>query len=176
MNKKNLIEIGYCAKPHGIKGEFTFVIYEEFQEDLENDSKIVIVGSTAKSKIHNKEEIVKIEKINFGHKIMARLEGISNRNEVEEMIPFSIYLGRDTIDDLHEGEILLQDYVGMEVFEFQTEKKLGPVIKYYDNGAQIILVIGKGQNTFEIPLIDNFVKEINVEKREIRVIAPIYIS
>lgn len=176
MSKKDLVEIGYCTKPHGIKGELTFVVYEEFYEDLEVGTKIHIVGSKPKSQIFEQEEQVEIEKINFGHKIMVRLVGVENRNQVEELIPFTIYLKREIIDELHEGEMLLEDYKGLQAKEFGTGRELGPVVKVYEGGAQPILQIGKGQESFEIPLVDNFVKEVDLEKGEIIVVAPVFID
>lgn len=174
--ESNLIEIGYCTKPHGIKGEFTFVIYEEFYEDLEKGSSIIIQGSSPKSSINGKQKKQKIEKINFGHKIMVRLEGIENRNQVEELVPFSILLDREKIDELHEGEMLLSDYEGLEAIEFGTGRKLGPVVQVYESGAQPILQVGKGRESFEIPLVENFVKEVDLDKKEIHVVVPQFIE
>ena len=172
MNERNLIEIGYCSKPHGIKGEFTFVIYEEFEDDLANGSLFYAKGKSERSNLHNKSEEFEIEKINFGHKIMVKLKNIDNRNVVEAMIPFSILLERTVIDELHEGEMLLEDYIGLEAIEFETNKKLGKVTNYYETTAQVILVIGTGEDTFEIPVVEHFVKLVDLEENKIIVLVP----
>ena len=172
MNERNLIEIGYCSKPHGIKGEFTFVLYEEFAEDLVKGSIFFAEGKTERSNLHNKSTQFEIETINFGHKVMVKLKNIDNRNTVEAMIPFSILLERAEIDQLHEQEMLLEDYIGLDAVEFETNKNLGKVKKYYETMAQVILVIGSGEDTFEIPVVEHFVKEVDFEKNTIIVLVP----
>ena len=76
MKENELTEIGHCSKPHGIKGEFTFVIYEEFLEDLKVGSLFIARGKNSKSSLHKKTEQLEIEKINFGHKVMVKLKNI----------------------------------------------------------------------------------------------------
>ncbi len=169
---KNLLQIGHSQRPHGIKGEFTFIIEEEFLEDLCKGSLIYIKGSSAKSSLDQKTEVYEIEKINFGHKIMAKLKGVGNRNQVEEMLPFGIYLEKSLLDELHQGEVLPQNYIGLRAMENETGKLLGVVENYYSNGAQLVLVIGGGPKDFEIPLVENFVKKIDMEKNEMIVMVP----
>jgi 16S rRNA processing protein RimM len=176
MKENQLVEIGYCSKPHGIKGEFTFVIYDEFVEDLENGSYIQVKGKNSRSSLHNKIEQYEIEKINYGHKVMVKLKEVEDRNTVEDMIPFTVLLDRELIDELHEGKMLIEDYIGMDVVAVGTNKNLGKVSDLYETAAQIILVIGKGQDSFEIPLVENFVKEVDLENKKITIVVPEFVG
>ncbi|MBT7610465.1 MAG: 16S rRNA processing protein RimM, partial [Bacteriovoracaceae bacterium] len=141
-------------------------------EDLKVGSLFIARGKNSKSSLHKKTEQLEIEKINFGHKVMVKLKNIDNRNTVEEMIPFSILLEREVIDELHEGEMLVQDYIGMDAVEFETNRKLGKVSDLYETAAQVILVIGTGEDSFEIPDVEHFVKEVDLDQNKITILVP----
>jgi len=114
---------------------------------------------------------VKVGSISFGNKVTVHLEGITDRNVVEEMIPFSIWIDRSVLPKLDEDEFYLEDLKGLEVFDHASGKKIGVVTSHYDNGMQTILVIN-GDNHFELPLVENFFPVIDIEAGRIEINIP----
>ena len=90
------------------------------------------------------------------------------------MLPFEFKVSRELFPEPEEGEFYINDLIGMEVFEAGTDRQLGIVSKYFDNGAQIILTI-RGARSFDIPFVDHFVPEVDVEANKIWVVVPVVV-
>jgi 16S rRNA processing protein RimM len=164
--KENLIKLGECHKPHGIRGEFSFHLYNTEDSSLSYVKDIFLFPKNEKSEISKDGESFKIKKINFTNKVIASLVNVDNRNKVEEMIPFEIFIKREDLKE-EEGEYFLSDLIGVKVVDLD-DNEVGVVDSFYDNGVQEILVI-KGKTPMEIPVVDQFIKEINTKEGFIRI-------
>lgn len=176
--KKDWVWLGRCTKPHGIKGAFHFRLENSEDSVLDDGAEIFLVPSSKESELAREGELYRIEKIVFGHKVMAYLEGVDDRTRVEQLVPFDIHMDRENFPalDEQEDEFYHADLKGMEVYEAQTQRPLGKVERVYDNQAQAVLLIGRGFDAFEIPFVDAFVPKIDREKRKIWVVIPEYSS
>ena len=166
-----LIELGSCKRAHGIKGGFSFALYNVEDSVLEKGSKITLIPLEKSSSIDPKGLKIAISSISFGNKVTVYLDGISDRNIVEEMIPFSISIERSLFPTLSGDEFYIEDLVGIEVFDHSSGNKIGKVSAYYDNGMQTILVI-TGDKKIELPLIENFFPVIDLETKRIEINLP----
>jgi 16S rRNA processing protein RimM len=169
--KDKLIELGTCKKAHGIKGGFSFALYNVEDSVLEKGYKITLFPMDKTSSIDTKGIKIAISSISFGNKVTVYLDGINNRNTVEEMIPFSISIEREAFPTLSDDEFYIEDLVGIEVFDHSSGNKVGKVSSYYDNGMQTILVI-TGDKKIELPLIENFFPVIDLETKRIEMNLP----
>ncbi len=174
MNNKNesqLVVLGSCRKPHGIKGAFSFFLESRVESVLEKGSKIFLRPLDSSSSISCEGEWHTLSRIQLGNKLIAYLKGVDNRNQVEAMIPFSIEMDRKDFPDLPEGEFYFNDIIGLKVFDAVSLKEIGVVKGVYDNGAQNVLSIS-GKTSFDVPWVDAFIKEIDIESGVIKVIVP----
>lgn len=171
---EKIVELGRCTQPHGIKGAFTFQLINTQDSSLDLDSKIILFPLADKSSIQSKGEEFTIEKISFGHKVMVYLKGITDRSITEKMIPFSIHILKSDLPELDEDEVYLDDLIGCKAIHRETKKELGKIIGLEDNGVQAILVI-RGQEAFDIPFVDAFVGEIDLEAGTVEIDPPEYI-
>lgn len=169
--ENKLIELGTCKKPHGIKGGFSFALYNAEDSVLEKGSEVTLFPLEKTSSVDSKGQKITISSISFGSKVTVYLEGINDRNVVEEMIPFSIWVERASLPILEEDEFYLQDLVGMEVFDHKSGNKMGFVSSHYDNGMQVIIVI-TGNKKIELPLVENFFPVIDTENKRIEINIP----
>lgn len=172
MEKDNLVCLGACTKPHGIRGGFSFNLENTVDSVLANKMVIKIYPKSNASSVNVDGEDVTISKISFGNKTIAYLNDIDDRNVVEAMLPFDIYVSRDVFPELDDDEFYIADLIGLDAYEFGTENKVGVVKKYYDNTAQIVLTIRGNGKSFDILLIDQFVPEIDVENGRIYIKKP----
>ena len=168
-----LLKLGACYKPHGIKGAFTFNLDNDQDSALDAGVRIKLFPVDSRSKLPKEGQDFEIEKITFGHKVMAFLKGINDRNIVEEMIPFVIKIDRDNLPDLNEGEVYLDDLKGFKVLD-ENDEEIGRVQGFSDNGMQTIVEI-RGFKSFDIPYIDQFVIETNLEEKFLKVVVPDYV-
>lgn len=177
MRNEQLIEMGFCVKPHGIKGGFTFNLSNTDESILEKGMKVTLFPKDAKSSLSKDGEVFTLKSISFGNKVISYLEEVSDRNKVEEIIPFEIYADRDLFPGLEEDEFYLSDLIGMKVLVEGTEEEYGAVTDFYDNTAQIVLVVkGTGKQVLELPFIEEFFPEVNAEKNYLTMNIPDYIE
>lgn len=166
MKKDDLIELGSCNRPFGIKGGFHFFLHNPQESILENNSIITLIPKDSSSNIDKEGADFKIKSIQFGNKTMCYLEGITDRNIVEAMIPFYIHYPRSKFPEVDENEFYLNDLIGVEVFN-TAGKKVGEVHSSYDNGAQTVLRIQTKSEIFDLPFVDAFFPEVDVPNNRI---------
>lgn len=169
------VKMGTCRRPHGVKGAFDFRLDSGEDSILEEGMEVLLKPLDKLSCLNSQGEVFKLKKLVYGHKVMAYLDSIEDRSLVENMIPFEIYLKRDHFPELDsEEEVYYGDLKGLIAYDFETNRELGRVESVYDNRAQAVLCIGRGQGAFEVPFVDNFVKKIDLENNSIWIILPEY--
>ena len=172
MKKSQNIHIGHCVSPHGIRGEFSFVFYNDDSKVLRDNSEIFISPISSESSIKEKLLKVTIASIRYGNKIIASIKGISTRNEVEDMIPFNIYCSRLDLPKLLDNEFYLHDLLGCKVVNSVTREEVGEVEGFYENGEQLILQISHSKEKIDILFIKQFVPFVDLENHIIEIILP----
>lgn len=171
---KKLIELGVCRKPHGVRGAFSFHLENSNDSTLKKGSLITLKPLSKDSSINKEGQEFTIKTIGFGNKTIVELKGVDNRNTVEAMIPFAIYISREDLPELDEGEFYLSDLVGLKAID-DSGNEIGEVLRLSDNGVQDILVIKTSGENIEVLLIDQFVKEIDFEAGTVKVVIPEYL-
>lgn len=172
MKNNNYIQIGFCNSPHGIKGEFVFNLFNK-------DSSVLKEGSVVYLKNEKKVDFFKFEilKINFGNKVIVKFKEIHTRNEVEALIPFQIFSLKSDWPKNQENEYYISDLIGLKVVDYITQLEIGTVSSFYENSIHAILEIKLiNQKTIDVLFIDQFVKEVSLEKEIIIIIQPEYIE
>ncbi|ATH08065.1 16S rRNA processing protein RimM [Halobacteriovorax marinus] len=177
MDKEQYVELGFCVKPHGIKGGFTFNLSNVEDSVLGKKSRILLTPRDRGSSLSPEGEFFTIKSIAFGNKVITYLEEVTDRNKVEDLIPFNISVSRDDFPSLDEDEFYLSDLVGLDVLEEESMEPYGKVSDFYDNTAQVVLVVkGSGKRVLELPFIEEFFPTINIEENYITMKIPDYIE
>ncbi len=174
MKKEDLIKLGFCAHPHGIKGEAEFRLINTEDSVLEDGLTVYLYPSNEKSGLSHYGEEWKLSKIRFGNKVIATLDGIKDRTHLESIIPFEIYLPREAFPEPEEGEVYLADLIGMRVQDPEGGL-IGSLESFDDNGFQYLLNIRLDVGgILTLPYVDAFFPEINLEENFITMIPPEY--
>ncbi|MDH5581355.1 MAG: ribosome maturation factor RimM [Bdellovibrionales bacterium] len=173
---KNWLKIGQATKAHGIKGEVIFHLFNEDESCLDYINEICLKPLNSNSSLPKDGKIFNIEKIRMGNKILVQFSEIQGRNELEEILPFEIYVDEKLLKEVEEGEFYLKDIIGLDAFDFQTGEKKGVIDSFYSNGAQDIIVIRGDRKKWEIPLVDSFFKEIDLENKKVLILFPQFIE
>lgn len=181
-NNSNIL-LGHCRKAHGLKGGFTFSLFNEENSVLENGSIITLLPEKSSSTLPQEGKTFTIKSIEFGNKVICYLEGICDRNQVDQLIPFKIYFDRNqfpAIDEDSDGYYMV-DLIGLSVIDHKTKKPVGKILNSYDNGAQTIFVISlsidsKLGSRIELPFIDDFFPVVNMDELQIEINLPTIIE
>ncbi|WP_408096782.1 ribosome maturation factor RimM [Peredibacter sp. HCB2-198] len=176
MKKEDLVKLAFVAHPHGIKGEAEIRLINDNPEEsiLDDEMKVWLFPSSPKSKIKATGEEWTIQKIRFGNKVICQFEGVKDRTHLESLIPFEIYLDRESFPEPEEDEIYLVDLVDMDVVN-QEGEKVGKLESFSDNGMQYLFDVRMDTGeVVTLPYVDAFFPEIDMEAKQITMIMPEY--
>jgi len=103
-----------------------------------------------------------------GQWIVAKLEGIEDRDSAETLVGQDIMVLRQALPETSEGEYYWQDLVGMEVLMNRNGTSLGVVDHLIATGANDVLVVHNSRERL-IPFIASVVVEVDLKGRRILV-------
>lgn len=165
----NLISIAKILNFHGIKGEAK-IGFSKGKEEMISSLKKVFLDfegqkrelNVVSSRFHKQFAIIKFKEI----------------NSIDELMPYkggNLYISKEIVEEnLGEDEFLIEDLIGMSVFDNEDEL-VGIVQSVGENAANDILCVKPTDPEFEqflIPFVKEFVPVVDVKKRKI-VIKPI---
>ena len=151
--------IGKVAKAHGIKGELKLI---SFSGELETFSKHRILTLISKSDVVS--PVYNVLQSRIGKKeILVRLEGISDRNQAEELAGCGVLVLKQDLPELTADEFYLHELEGITVIT-ENGNVIGQVDSFFDNGIQDILVVKNKSDEFLIPLIPGMIVKQTLDK------------
>lgn len=146
--------IGTIVNTHGIKGEIRIISEFEYKNLIFKKGFKLYIGKEKKEVTINNYRI---------HKIYDMVT-LKEYNNINQVLPFKgkkAYINRTDIDIPY----LPNELIGFQVFDKTTNKIIGKLDKIKKMPKNDILVINKTL----IPYIDEFVKKIDLENKQITV-------
>ena len=153
------VEIGVVARAHGIRGEVRVHLHNPASRALDQ-AGAMFVGE--------REYAIESARPVAGAYLVA-LAGISDRDAAAALRGRPVSVLRDDLE-LDDGELLLADLVGCRV-ELPDGRPWG-VVSGLELGPQDRLVIRDGEIERLLPVVDEFVIDVDVEARRIVVDPP----
>lgn len=147
-----MIYIGKTVSTFGIKGELKVI------SDFEYCDKAYKVGN--KILINNIEHIISSIRYHKNY-VLLKIDNLNNINDILKYVGFNIYIKRLDLN-LSKDEFLYKDLINSEVID-EDDTKLGKVIEVV-NGINVLIKV-KGTKEFYIPLINNYVKRFDLDKK-----------
>jgi 16S rRNA processing protein RimM len=160
MRGESRIEIGGVARAHGIRGEVVIVTHDPDSETLGNVETIFVGGIARK--------VLQARDTQRGW--LVALEGVLTRNDAEALRGQPVEVDREALE-LDEGDILLDDLVDCEV-RLPDGTPWGTVAEIMIGAHQDLLVIHDGEIERLLPLVDQFVTNIDLEAGVVTVDPP----
>lgn len=147
-----MIYIGKTVSTFGIKGELKVI------SDFEYCDKAYKVGN--KVLINNIEHIISSIRYHKNY-VLLKIDNLNNINDILKYVGFNIYIKRLDLN-LSKDEFLYKDLINSEVID-EDDTKLGKVIEVV-KGINVLIKV-KGTKEFYIPLINNYVKRFDLDKK-----------
>jgi 16S rRNA processing protein RimM len=156
------IEIGGVARAHGIRGEVVIVTHDPASVTLASVERVYLGGAPY--------QVLAARGTHRGW--LVRLEGVATRNDAEALRGRAVEVDRADLD-LGEDDVLLADLVGCAV-RLADGTPWGTIaaIDTVPGGLQDRLVIHDGGVERMLPLVDVFVKDIDLDARVVTVDPP----
>ena len=154
------IEIGVVARPHGVRGELRVHLHNPDSTALD-EAEAVWIGGAAYA-------VAQARPVQGAY--LLAVAGVTDRDAADLLRGRPVEVPRDAID-LEEGEVLLADLVGCRV-ELRDGRAWGVVARVDTGAHQDRLVIHDGEVERLLPVIDDFLVDIDVEAGRVVVDPP----
>jgi 16S rRNA processing protein RimM len=162
--KNNLFPIGRVVKPHGVKGR---VKVEYFGEDLRRFSlyhEIFIEDEKGELEAY---EI--LEAIPQPPRLILQLKGIEKIEEAEPLMGKEIFVEKEALPRLEEGEYYWVDILGMKV-ETREGKRIGKVKEIFPTGANDVYVVEGKRGEIFLPATEEVIQRIDLKRGVMEVV------
>lgn len=159
------VSVGKILNFHGVKGEAK-VGFSQNRQDFFMALESVFV------KIGHEYRELKIVSSRLNKKfLIVKFEGI---NSIDELLLYKgclLFVKEDTIrENLAEDEFLIDELVGMGVFDSQTGDSLGFVIGVSNNGATDLLSIKTNTKHISlVPFVKAIVPDVDIKNKKITI-------
>ena len=155
--KNRFLEAGQIVNTHGVQGEVKIVPWCDSPEFLCGFDTLYLDGKPVK---------LRSTRIHKGN-VLAFLEGVNDVNGAMRLKGKTVFIDRTGVE-LPDGRHFLADLMGLEVRDADSGAVLGTVADILTPPAHEVYVV-KGEKSYLIPAVDEFLVETNVEEGYIRV-------
>ncbi len=155
---KRYLEVAKVVGTHGVKGQLKLKPWCDTQEFLCSFKKLY---SKDGEKTYN---IIS----SFPHKniVVMSISGIDTVDKAEEMRNKILYIDRDEVE-MEDGVYFLQDLIGLDVVDADTQKNYGKLSEIFETGANDVYQITSNDNkNYLIPAIDDVIIKIDIENQK----------
>ncbi|MCD6068421.1 MAG: rRNA processing protein RimM [Bacteroidetes bacterium] len=162
MNPDDFIEIGYFQKPHGYKGQIGLALTVD-HEILFNKVSFMML------EMNNLLTPFFIEKIETKHKILVKLENFNSDTEAKKFQSKKVFIHKDlVVQSTAEEE---GDYTGYLLID-EVQGELGRIEGTEEMPGNDVFIILKNGKEILLPILEEFITEVDDEKKIIRYKAP----
>ena len=160
--------VGRIIKPHGIHGEVGVKSLTE-RPDLRFKETVELLVGPDQNNL--RKAVVKTARP-FKQGFLVALEGIERREEAEGLRNWEIYIHRRNAARIEDGAYYHHELIGLNLIDLEGEK-LGCVCGVLETPANDLLEVETGsEGRFYLPLVNEFVHEVNSSDGYIKVSLP----
>ncbi|NNJ13485.1 16S rRNA processing protein RimM [Chloroflexales bacterium ZM16-3] len=163
---EDMLLIGVIAGPFGIKGLVKMKSFTDQPEYLRRRLRQIFVGKKLTpytlTKLHEHKPGV----------LLLTLDGIATREAVDELRGSDVFIRRTDAAPLGSDEYYIHDLIGLQASTVDGQD-LGTVREVIETGVHEVLVVTRpGQSDALIPLVREFIAELDIPGRRV-VVRPI---
>jgi 16S rRNA processing protein RimM len=151
----NRVVLGRITGPFGIRGWVKIASYTEPPEQI-----LAFPVWRAERPGGGHRELRHLEGRRHGKGLVARLEGIDNRDQAMALARLELWIERRELPALRDGEYYQADLVGLEVVNLEG-CVLGRVDHFLETGANTVMVV-IGEREHWLPMVPRHVPKIDL--------------
>jgi len=157
----DLVELGVLRGAFGVKGWVRVQPYSSQATVLRAARRWWLVGDDAR--------IVEATGVRRqGAALVAKLEGCESPEQAEGLRGRIVAVSRASFPPVGEGEVYWVDLLGARVVN-RRGVELGSVSEVTNSGAQDLLEVRQGDRVLLLPMVEQYVDEVDLTQRLIRV-------
>lgn len=169
LDQSQLKEVGRCAGAYGVRGWIRVIPHARDGELLFEVDTWYQLPYPRRSGV-GPQRLTVLEVKPHGKEFLVRLQE-STQKEQADALKGSLLVNRDDLPELQEGDFYDDDLLGLKVVNRESQV-LGVITAVASNGAQDILQVtpqGQNEKSFFIPMVDQFIDEIDFEIEQVKV-------
>lgn len=157
--------LGRIAGAHGIRGEVLIRTFTAAPESIGDYGPLATAAGDRHYRIASARPTQK--------GVVARLDGIGDRNAAEALKGVDLYVDRDRLPPAGDGEFYQADLIGMTAVG-PDGATLGEIVAVQNFGAGDLLEVrpASGGRTELLPFTDDIVPEVDIAARRVTVVPP----
>ena len=149
------LAIGKILKPWGLKGAVKLYSYAESPESFLRISELYVESEDG-------QVVLSVEDAKQHKKaVLVKFKGRDRIEDVEGLVGLTLYVDKEELPPLEEGEYYWYQLIGMEV-STDTGKSIGTLEKILDTGSHDVYVVRKGERETLIPAVRDVIQEVDV--------------
>lgn len=162
MQKEACFYLGKIAKKFSFKGEVLAYLdtdepelYEKMESVFVEFNKNLIPFFIEQSSLH-KNDFLRI-----------KFEDIDNEEDADRILGCELYLPLSFLPPLEGNKFYFHEIIGFKIEDTTTGKIVGKIVSVNDSAAQPLFEVKNGETEILIPMIDNFIVEVNRPNKKI---------
>ncbi|MCI6560387.1 MAG: ribosome maturation factor RimM [Ruminococcus sp.] len=152
--KKEYLEAGKIVTTHGIRGEVKIMPLCDSAELLCEFDRL-FMG-------RNHDEVVIERSRVFKNMVIAKLQGVDTPEAAEKLRNSILFMHRDDLE-LDEDTYFIQDLMGMEVKDADTDFRYGEIAIVMQTGANDVYVVKGTDREYLVPAIPDVVISTDID-------------
>lgn len=145
------------ARPHGVRGELRLKVYNSDSDLLPSLREVLVKRPDGSERLM---PLASVRGADEGY-LLAKLTGVDDRDAADVLRGAQLCVRRDSFPPLDEGEFYACDVIGSRLFGPTGELGIVEDLVTYPT-ADVIVVRFRGGSKSEIPLLDDYIGEIDV--------------
>lgn len=166
---KELLQIGYISRAHGLGGEVVLKTFDPASTVLDEVERLTFVTRAGETK----ELKVTSFGTSPGSDLLLKLKGVVRKDQADALVGSAVHVRREDLEEPAEGEFFHGDLVGLEAVTPEG-KRLGVVEEVWSTGPVPNLCIREGKEELLVPFAEEFVPKVDLEAGKVTVIPPSY--
>lgn len=155
----NLFATGEIVKTRGLHGCLKILCYVEKENSFAQLEFIYIEESSGKKNRFN------LRKISLSGKMLfVELEGIPDVESAQKLVGCKVFLPKDMLETLREGDYYWQDIIGLDVYNEENEY-IGRIVSVFPTGSNDVYVCEGEEREILLPAISGVIRKIDINRR-----------
>ena len=160
---EEMVPVGVLGKVHGLHGELKFTPFTNVLQIIEGMEEVFLY-----SEEKGRGFFLRVESIRaMPKKILLKFFEFDTREDAEVLEGFKVYVRRDELPKLGEDEYYYEEVYDCKVYE--EGEDIGKVVDIIETGSNEVLVVEKDGKERLIPVIKDYIEEIDTKNKRIRV-------
>ena len=166
MRKEDCFYLGKIVTKYSFKGEVVIKLdTDEPELYIEMESVYVEFGTNLVPFFIDKSSLHK------GNQLRVQFEDVYSEEEANAILKCGVYLPSTMLPKLSGDKFYFHEVIGFKIVDLNFGE-VGEIVHINDKAAQPLFEIDRDGNEIFIPMVDDFIKKVDREKKTIQVETP----